>query len=908
MKIYTFYLFKIHIFFNLILISSFSTLFAQNSGIVWEKELISNFDSTNSSIIFQGITTDSFNNIYFCQGSNNVDTTSSIISKYSPTGELLWRRTLLPNNQYQGIYTQFDYSAKIYIDKDENLVFCAKGYDDSTGNILLLFKFDLNGNLLSKSGLPLVVNNLPNNYTYTNLTLLIDKGNIYFPIYTFMVDTGRLNIYGFDKDFNHFTTKTFDFYKSTHGNLISPSNIQISIQDSFLTLITCDVNPDYTEIKCINLNTNQTLINYTKNSFNNFSTMFKKGNYYLLTGGNGIIKFDSAGSKIFEYNNPSCYNFNLDKNYINFTNVNYSLPLYLPISSTYNCYNIFTDSIYTFSPSIPQVISPISYLFSRKGNYLYSSGYIQDDTVKLINGIKTIFFSKLDILGNTIDYYLSTITNPGWAQNVIATCIDKDENIVAFKSVLKPADSSASKTFYYIIKGSFNRVANLNGTCYFDENNNCIKDSNELIIPNNIIHLLPEDIYTTTDSNGKYSFSKLSGNATLKITPINDNLLCDSTISVSCSNTQNIDTLDFGYKTTKNLYCKASIHNFISRPGFYPRIYSYITNKNLFPIYNVQCSVLLDSAFQYINSNLQPDSLIGNRVFWHLDSLKTNDFKQISIITYLPPSIPLGYNFMHQIQMETQTKNNRCKINDSTIGITVGSYDPNDKTVEPKGKGENNLVSNNSTLKYTIRFQNTGTDTAFNIKIIDEIDNNLDLNSFKIIATSHPMIFKFDNRIAKFYFNNIHLIDSNKSQDLSNGFIEFSINPKQNIDGTKIFNKADIYFDYNTPIATNTTYITIGEYIAPKVSQHFNLTMYPNPNKNEELNIKLDIEQNDIYTINITDFTGRIIYPILSNSELSEGEYNLKIKVNQLTSGMYFISLKSKKHKYATSRKLFVIL
>ena len=119
----------------------FSNVFSQSSGIVWEKELSTNTDTSNSGVIFQGITTDSLNNIYLCYSLNGSDTTSSIISKFSPYGELLWRRTLLSNNQYQGIYTQFDYRAKLFIDHDGNLVFCSKGYDSVTDNHLLLFKF-----------------------------------------------------------------------------------------------------------------------------------------------------------------------------------------------------------------------------------------------------------------------------------------------------------------------------------------------------------------------------------------------------------------------------------------------------------------------------------------------------------------------------------------------------------------------------------------------------------------------------------------------------------------------------------------------------------------------------------------------------------------------------------------------
>lgn len=39
---------------------------------------------------------------------------------------------------------------------------------------------------------------------------------------------------------------------------------------------------------------------------------------------------------------------------------------------------------------------------------------------------------------------------------------------------------------------------------------------------------------------------------------------------------------------------------------------------------------------------------------------------------------------------------------------------------------------------YTIRFQNTGTDTAFTVRLEDYLDANLDLSTFKVISSSHP--------------------------------------------------------------------------------------------------------------------------------------------------------------------------
>lgn len=51
------------------------------------------------------------------------------------------------------------------------------------------------------------------------------------------------------------------------------------------------------------------------------------------------------------------------------------------------------------------------------------------------------------------------------------------------------------------------------------------------------------------------------------------------------------------------------------------------------------------------------------------------------------------------------------------------------------------MVAGNESLVYTIRFQNTGTDTAFNIVVKDTLDDRLNGATVEIIKTATHMIF-----------------------------------------------------------------------------------------------------------------------------------------------------------------------
>jgi len=163
---------------------------------------------------------------------------------------------------------------------------------------------------------------------------------------------------------------------------------------------------------------------------------------------------------------------------------------------------------------------------------------------------------------------------------------------------------------------------------------------------------------------------------------------------------------------------------------------------------------------------------------------------------------------------------------DSLKQILVCAYDPNDKTVTPKGEGWQGYVLNNQELEYLIRFQNTGNDTAVNIMIADQLDTNLDWNSLQIISSSHSdklQILITPNVEISFRFNNIMLPDSTTDFLKSQGFVKFRINMKPNLlPNTKIKNKAHIYFDANPAIITNNVLNTI--YDCSNINLHLTST------------------------------------------------------------------------------------
>jgi uncharacterized repeat protein (TIGR01451 family) len=160
-------------------------------------------------------------------------------------------------------------------------------------------------------------------------------------------------------------------------------------------------------------------------------------------------------------------------------------------------------------------------------------------------------------------------------------------------------------------------------------------------------------------------------------------------------------------------------------------------------------------------------------------------------------------------------------FSDTFSQTVVCAYDPNDKLAQPNGIDSLGFIHPNTEyIDYTIRFQNTGTDTAFNINILDQLDSNLVWNSLTPLASSHNYDISLSQTgEAQFYFQNIMLPDSNVNFLGSQGYITYRMGLKPNLPlGTRIYNTASIYFDANPAIITNTEINTLYDCVSAVVN------------------------------------------------------------------------------------------
>lgn len=435
-----------------------------------------------------------------------------------------------------------------------------------------------------------------------------------------------------------------------------------------------------------------------------------------------------------------------------------------------------------------------------------------------------------------------------------------------------------------------NPQCNLQGFVFYDENANGVFDGTDYGLANQIVKVLPGAIYLSTDSDGNY-YSNLD-NGTYEVAWIPQTNWQLSTGSSSYNFTvtgpEDIFTAqDFGVSQTADITDVAiDFTSTATRVGFPVRYWLTYTNYGTIAA-DGEVFLSYDPLLNYSYSDITPDIEDANSLTWNYDDLHLFENRSIQVNFYGPNFSDVGNILEAWYSISPSPDANPVNNQDSVFQEVIASYDPNDKLVSPRGIGEEGLVLFDTELTYTVRFQNTGTDTAFNIKIVDTLHADLNVETFRFIASSHQCNYQIsgntnDGIVITFWFNNILLPYEDLDEPNSHGFVKFAVSPHSDLaENTQITNEAYIYFDFNPPILTNQVLNTFVSSIVSVSENDLYVNIYPNPSSDF---VKIDVP--DIINIQIFSIDGKIIMHkqsdnILDVSDLPSGHYLLKINTKQ---------------------------
>ncbi len=426
------------------------------------------------------------------------------------------------------------------------------------------------------------------------------------------------------------------------------------------------------------------------------------------------------------------------------------------------------------------------------------------------------------------------------------------------------------------------------GAAFFDlDNDGC--DAQDIVLDNFLITGSNgvDSFSTYAQQDGSYSVFTNEGDFTTTLTPNIPSYFSVNPASYTNTFTgfDNTFTADFCITANQTVNdVNISVAPTEARPGFDTSYYVVYKNVGTTQLNGSISYTFDDTKLDFLNASETPSSQTANSLtfdYADLDPFETRiiilNFNVHEPTASQPTNIGDVLDFTAVID---PTTGDYTPV-DNTFTFhqaVIGSYDPNDMTCT---EGDEILLADAANyLHYVIRFQNTGTADAINVVVKNILDDKLDWSTLQLEATSHT------NRVAikngndvEFIFEGIHLPDSTTDEAGSHGYIAYKIKPKDNVALGDVFNNtADIFFDYNAAIVTNTASTTIVNALSVNDAQLLQFSVYPIPSKGL-LNIR---SKTGVKNVAIYSKLGQLVL---------EAANMQQVTIANLAKGLYFVKV-----------------
>lgn len=451
------------------------------------------------------------------------------------------------------------------------------------------------------------------------------------------------------------------------------------------------------------------------------------------------------------------------------------------------------------------------------------------------------------------------------------------------------------------------------GIVYFDSNNDGVKQDNEPTVSRAAIKVVPTNAKVYSSDSGTFSFYTTQNDVELQV--LAENGLNAGSKLFDLTN----------YQASQQIYIPATSNcndtDLKMNMGGTAIRKGYTNNQFKMVVSNQSRNVSASSVLNFVAPSTvsisspsspitQQETFVVNaknytKYSWSLGALNPFNNKVISFMTGTDASVLINDEL--EFKGEIVNASTDCNLEDNSLiqkYNVYGAIDPNDILVYPKGYGEEGYILPDQLLTYTIRFENVGNFATQNVSIVDAIPQELDMNTFKIVSTSHDNISTeiVDNKVT-FKLENVFLPPTEIDSKASQGYVTFSILPKKGLAiETKIRNNAVIAFDDENSMKTNTVTNTIQS--KEKEEEMTFVQLYPNP-VNDVAFIRLEHRKGSEYTrkqivkADVFDLNGiRVLENNFSPSEEVRIDLPLEIK------GYYLLRVTDSENKAYTKKML----
>ncbi|MEI6411085.1 MAG: hypothetical protein WCR52_16985 [Bacteroidota bacterium] len=349
------------------------------------------------------------------------------------------------------------------------------------------------------------------------------------------------------------------------------------------------------------------------------------------------------------------------------------------------------------------------------------------------------------------------------------------------------------------------------GQVFLDPDQNCNLSAGDTPLSGQLVVFQPGNYIAVSGPDGSIYRPLPTNNYSIELTPppfvVTSQCIDPATVLVGADSTR---YFNIGLNATTEPDLEVSLAHSNIRPGFIANFTFVVHNVGFVETQGTTLHINFpDNILAFLSSDLPPHSMLSGSLEFQIPPLAPLSGLTFNVLYKVPSNTSLIGAIVHvdaSLLAPYSDVNNANNMAQATTMVT-GSFDPNDKTAITAAAPYDLLPLADKSLLYRIRFQNTGTDTAFTVVVVDTLSDRLDWSSFKMIGASHPYkLSVHDPGVLVWKFDPALLPDSNTNESTSHGYILFSIKAKPNVQaGEYLQNQAAIYFDYNVPVFTNTT-------------------------------------------------------------------------------------------------------
>jgi uncharacterized repeat protein (TIGR01451 family) len=426
----------------------------------------------------------------------------------------------------------------------------------------------------------------------------------------------------------------------------------------------------------------------------------------------------------------------------------------------------------------------------------------------------------------------------------------------------------------------------ISGVVRFDADNNGCTDTDDTVANAQVALVVGNYlIYAYTDANGEYSFDNLAfGNYYISMASTLGNPVGATNVAISANENYTADFCIVPVVATNDVitYMWPTTN---ARPGFSASYQVQIFNNGS----TVQSGTVAldydDVKLNFSGATPPPASQSSGQLLFNFANLQPGNIQTyyVFFMVEVPPTANVGEVITFTAAADSALVDATPDNNTATVSqVLVNSYDPNDKTVLQEAFLNDDTQNY---LRYVVRFQNTGTAEAVNVAITDQLDQNVDWSTFRPVSASHNYSAQLNEvGLVTFNFDNINLPDSTTDEPASHGFVTYEVKLKSGLTvNDNVFNTANIYFDFNSPIVTNTVMTDLVDLLGVGNHTLSTFTLYPNPASGA---VAIQMASEEDFTMELFDIRGKKIIE-------KNGQGSLLVDVSTLQQGIYLVKVVS---------------